>query len=53
MVGVTTWWHGPALLEAITAAGLHVEARYADLTGAPHDPDHELEVLVLTRPDPA
>jgi hypothetical protein len=47
MFGSSTWWHGSALDDAITAAGLDVEIRVGDLTGAAPADGDDFETLVL------
>jgi SAM-dependent methyltransferase len=49
MLGSTTWWHGPRIGEALAAAGLVIEDRYGDLSGAPQADDDDFESLVLRR----
>jgi SAM-dependent methyltransferase len=47
MYGSTTWSYERELDSAIADAGLAVEGRYGDLTGAPCAPTDEFETLVL------
>jgi len=49
MLGSTTWWHGPRIGDALATAGLVIEHRFGDLTGASPADDDDFETLVLRR----
>lgn len=50
MLGSTTWSHQPRISDAVEAAGLVIENRYGDLSGASRLEDDDFETLVLCRP---
>jgi len=47
MIGSTTWWHGAHLGEAMRRAGLVIDGRFGDLTGAAPDDGDEFETIVF------
>jgi SAM-dependent methyltransferase len=47
MLGSTTWWHGARLDAVLKTAGLVIENRYGDLSGALPTDDDDFETLVL------
>jgi len=49
MLSSTTWWHGADIGDALADAGLVIENRYGDLSGAPSGADDDFETLVLRR----
>jgi len=47
MLGSTTWWHAPRIDGVLAVAGLVIENRYGDLSGASPSADDDFETLVL------